>query len=183
MRLETIFNRADIKEKLENKIFVLQKELEFSKILLQYFKDNNIETYKKFDKRDFDKILDYFNKSDFKLYYNHCQDNTNIHYKKDDINGSKYINLYVNNQVCYNSEVKVVNISFLGEITFTNVLEITTKNIEYITKNLDQNKKLLDNFDNVITEFNNKVKELKKFVDDTSINNIIDIYIYASDNV
>lgn len=176
--LTTIYWMEDYKSKLKDYIYKEEITIKYLNKLIEYFTKNNITVYKKFDKRDLDKIKNYF--SDM-IYYNHCQDNFNIFYKQKI--RSKELYIYINNEEQYSCNIDINHTNYDGSVEWYDVIEQANARLDYIKTKYIQNKNLLNNFDKYIDQYNNKVKEFKKFIDSTCLNNIIDIYIYCSDKV
>lgn len=178
-QLTTIYYKQDYKTKLQDYISKEEKTIKYLKTMIKYFEDNNITTYNKFDKRDFNKIENYL-KDKNAIYYNHCQDNFSVHYQKS-IGGYLELYIYINNDRQYDSDIEIYKQNYDGSINYSNVLEQAKKRLEYVETRLKENKRLYKNFDKYIKQYNDKVREFKKFIDNTKINNILDIYVYASD--
>lgn len=177
--LSTIYWKEDYKNKLNDYIMKEEITIKYLKNIIKYFETNNIEIYKKFDKRDLDKIKKYF-ESKKMLYYNHCQDNFYIGISET-INGSKTLYIYINNDRQYNSDIEINYKHFDNSVDWYNVQEQAKNRLQHVEEKYKENKKILKNFDSYMQQFNNKVKDFKKFIDKTSLNNIIDIYIYAKE--
>ena len=178
--LITIHWKEDYKTKLKDYIMKEEKTIKYLKLIIEYFENNNIERYNKFDKRDFNKINDYL-KSKKMIYYNNCCDNVGV-FVSTSIAGSKTLYLDINNEQQYNSDIEIYYQHLDNTIDFNNVLEIAKNRLQYVEEKYKENKKLLKNFDKCMQDFNNKVKDFKKFIDKTYLNNIIDIFIYANEN-
>lgn len=176
--LTTIFWKDDYKNKLEDDIMKEKTTIKYLKNLIKYFNENNIETYKKFDKRDLDKIKKYL-ESKKMLFYKDCQNNFSIHANDDTLGKSKTLYIYINNEQQYNCDIEIFYRNYDGSIDFHNVKETAENRLQYIEAKYKENKKILKNFDTYFKRFNDKVKDFKKFMDSTSLNNIIDMYIYA----
>lgn len=175
--LSTIYWKEDYKNKLKDYIKKEEITIIYLKNIIKYFETNNIEIYKKFDKRDLDKIKKHLEKM---LYYNDCGDNFFISVSESVI-GSKTLYIYVNNERQYSADIDINNKHLDESIDWKNVIEEAKNRLEYVEKIYKQNKKILKNFDSYMDQFNKKVKDFKNFIDKTSLNNIIDIYIYARD--
>lgn len=175
--LSTIYYKEDYKNKLNDYIMKEEKSIKYLKNIIRYFEENNIEIYNKFDKRDLNKITTYFENKKM-IYYNHCQDNFSISCNET-LSGSKTLYIYINNEQQYNSDIEIYTKHIDGTIEFHNVVEQAKNRLLYIETRYKENKKILKNFDSYFEQFNNKVRDFKKFIDKTSLNNIIDIYIYA----
>lgn len=176
--LETIhqWKKEELTNKLKDEILKEQKTIKYLKLLKDYFTINNITSYKKFDKRDYNKIIDYF-KNKKMIYYNYCDDNFNIHYTTQI--RTTYLYIYINNDEIYNARIDLLHYNYNGDLEEQNVLIQIDEKLNYINEKLKQNKKLLKNIDKYIDKFNDKVKDFYKFIyDDTHLNNIVDIYIY-----
>lgn len=173
--LQTIYWKEDYKTKLQDYIMKEEKTITYLKKLIKYFQDNNITYYNKFDKRDFDKIKRYFDKM---IYYNNCQDNFSISYNID-ILGNKQLYLYINNEIQYTCDIEISSKHLDDSTTYNNVLEQAQNRLIYVQEKYKQNKKILKNFDLYFKQYNDKVRQFKKFIDNTKLDNIIDIYIYA----
>lgn len=175
-KLETIYWKDDYKIKLKDMIKKEGKVIEYLENIIDYFETNNIEKYKKFDKRDLDKIKKYLEEKGM-LHYKDCGDNFSIH-AKEEIR-SKVLYIYVDNEEQYNCDIEIFTRDYEGNVEFHNVIEQAKSRLEYVKAIYEQNNELLDNFDNCIKGFNNRVREFKSFIDNTHLNNIVDIYIYA----
>lgn len=175
--LSTIFWMEDYKNKLKDYIKKEEITIKYLKNIIKYFETNNITIYKKFDKRDFDKIKKHLEKM---LYYNDCGDNIGV-YCNDDVLRNKELYIYVNNERQYNADIDIYTTHLDDTREYKNVLDQAKNRLEYVQTIYKQNKKILKNFDQYMDQFNKKVKDFKKFIDKTSLNNIIDIYIYARD--
>jgi hypothetical protein len=178
-QLTTIYYKQDYKTKLQDYINKEEKTIKYLKAMIKYFEDNNITLYNKFDKRDFNKIENYLKEKKM-IYYEHCQDNFSVHYQKS-IGGYLELYIYINNEQQYNCDIEIYKQNYDGSINFSNVLEQAKKRLEYVETQIKENKRLFNNFDKYIKQFNDKVRDFKKFVDNTHINNILDIYVYAND--
>lgn len=176
--LTTIFWKDDYKNKLKDDIMKEKTTIKYLKNLIKYFNENNIETYKKFDKRDLDKIKKYL-ESKKMLFYKDCQNNFSIHAKDDILGKSKTLYIYINNEQQYSCDIEIFYKNYDGSIDFHNVKETAENRLQYIETKYKENKKILKNFDKYMDQFNKKVIDFKKFINNTSLNNIIDLYIYA----
>lgn len=176
--LYTIYYKEDYKNKLKDYIMKEEKTIKYLKNIIKYFEENKIEKYSKFDKRDFTKIENYL-KDKKMVFYNHCQDNFSIHCKEDILGKQKTLYIYINNEQQYNCDIEIYYKNYDGTIEFYNVQEQAKNRLLYVETRLKENKKILKNFDSYFKKYNDKVREFKKFIDSTSLNNIIDIYIYA----
>ena len=177
-QLTTIFWKEDYKNKLKDYIMKEEKTVKYLKNIIKYFEESNIEKYQKFDKRDLNKIEKYLEKM---LYYNNCQDNFSIHCNESII-GSKTLYIYINNEQQYNSDIEIYSKHLDDSIEYHNVKEQAINRLNYVNTKLKQNKKILKNFDTYFKKYNDKVREFKKFINNTNLNNIIDIYIYARED-
>lgn len=174
MRLETIYNVEKYRTDLHNKINVLEISKNYMGLMVAYFTEKNITTYKKFDKRDLDKIKTYLEANGFKIYYNNCQDNVGLY--REDTN----LYLYIANKQIYSTDLQLYSYNYISETkTFLDVQEQAKNKLESITKQLEDCQKLQANFDEYIQRFNDKVKELDNLVNDTKLEEVLDIYIYA----
>lgn len=174
MKLETIYWKEDYKNKLLDYIYKEEITIKYLKSIIKYFEENNIEKYKKFDKRDLDKIKKYLEKM---IFYKDCQNNFGI-YCNDEFK-SKTLYIYVNNEKQYSCDIDICTTHLDGTTEFNDVLLQAKNRLLYVEERYKENKKLLKNFDTYFKKFNDKVRDFKKFIDDTNLNNIIDIYIYA----
>lgn len=177
--LTTIYRKEEYKNKLNDYIMKEEKTIKYLKKLIKYFNDNNIITYKKFDKRDLDKIKKEFEKM---IYYNHCQDNFSISCNNGILGNEKTLYIYINNEQQYNCDISISHTNLYDNTTeYYNVVEQATNRLNYIEEKYKQNKKILKNFEAYFKQYNDKVREFKKFIDNTKLDNIIDIYIYAKE--
>lgn len=174
--LTTIYWKEDYKNKLKDMIMKEEKTIEYLNNMINYFEENNIEKYKKFDKRDLDKIKKYLEEKGM-LYYKNCNSNFSIHTKE--FLGSKTLYIYLNNEQQYNCDIDINRRSLNGDLVFENVLEIAKARLNYVKARYEENTNILNNFDTYFKQYNDKVREFKQFIDTTHLNNIIDIYIYA----
>lgn len=174
--LYTIYYKEDYKNKLKDYIMKEEKTIKYLKTIIKYFEENNIEKYTKFDKRDFTKIENYL-KDKKMVFYEHCQNNFSI-FCKENVFG-KVLYIYINNEQQYNCDIEIYTKHLDNTIEFCNVLEQAKNRLLYVQARYKENKKILKNFDSYFKKYNDKVREFKKFIDSTSLNNIIDIYIYA----
>lgn len=177
MNLTTIFWKEDYKRKLQDYITKEEKTIKYLKNIIKYFEENNIETYNKFDKRDLNKIIKYFENKKM-IYYNHCQDNFSISTNSQIIT-SKTLYIYINNEQQYDCDIDIYTKHFDDSIEYHNVKEQAINRLAYVEARCKENKKILKNFDKYMDQFNKKVIDFKKFINNTSLNNIIDIFIYA----
>jgi hypothetical protein len=175
--LQTIYWKKDYKIKLEDTIKKENLTIKYLNKIIKYFENNNITYYKKFDKRDFNKIQEYLKNM---IYYNHCQDNFSISYNTSII-GTKVLYIYINNEKQYNCDIEISCTHLDNSTEYNNVLEIAKNRLEYVKTRYNENKKILKNFDKYMKQYNDKVRNFKKFIDTTHLNNIIDIYIYANE--
>lgn len=174
--LTTIYWKEDYKNKLKDMIMKEEKTIEYLQNMINYFEENKIEKYKKFDKRDLDKIKKYLEEKGM-LYYQNCGDNFSIHSKQEIRTKTLYI--YINNEQQYNCDIDISNINYDGEIEYYNVVEQAKNRLNYVKARYEENTNILNNFDTYFKQYNDKVREFKQFIDTTHLNNIIDIYIYA----
>ena len=177
MNLSTIFWKEDYKRKLQDYITKEEKTIKYLKNIIKYFEENNIETYNKFDKRDLNKIIKYFEDKKM-IYYNHCQDNFSINTNSQIIT-SKTLYIYINNEKQCNCDIDIYTKHLDDSIEYHNVKEQAINRLAYVETQYKENKKILKNFDKYMDQFNKKVIDFKKFINNTSLNNIIDIFIYA----
>lgn len=177
MNLTTIFWKEDYKRKLQDYITKEEKTIKYLKNIIKYFEENNIETYNKFDKRDLNKIIKYFENKKM-IYYNHCQDNFSISTNSQIIT-SKTLYIYINNEQQYNCDIDIYTKHLDDSIEYHNVKEQAINRLAYVEARYKENKKILKNFDKYMDQFNKKVIDFKRFINNTSLNNIIDIFIYA----
>lgn len=177
MNITTIFWKEDYKRKLQDYITKEEKTIKYLKNIIKYFEENNIETYNKFDKRDLNKIIKYFENKKM-IYYNHCQDNFSISTNSQIIT-SKTLYIYINNEKQYNCDIDIYTKHLDDSIEYHNVKEQAINRLAYVDARYKENKKILKNFDKYMDQFNKKVIDFKRFINNTSLNNIIDIFIYA----
>ena len=174
--LQTIYWKEDYKNKLKDMIMKEEKTIEYLNNIIKYFEENNIEKYKKFDKRDLDKIKKYLEEKGM-LYYQNCGDNFSIHTKQGIRTKTLYI--YINNEEQYNCDIDISEVHYDGKIEYYNVVEQAKARLDYVKNLYEENTNILNNFDTYFKQYNDKVREFKQFIDTTHLNNIIDIYIYA----
>lgn len=174
--LQTIYWKEDYKTKLKDMIMKEEKTIEYLENIIKYFEENNIEKYKKFDKRDLNKIEKYLEDKGM-VYYQNCGDNFSIHCKNEIRTKTLYI--YINNEQQYNCDIDICRTNYDGETEFYDVKEQAKNRLNYVKARYEENTNILNNFDTYFKQFNDKVREFKQFIDTTHLNNIIDIYIYA----
>lgn len=174
--LQTIYWKEDYKTKLKDMIMKEEKTIEYLENIIKYFEENNIEKYKKFDKRDLNKIEKYLEDKGM-VYYQNCGDNFSIHCKNEIRTKTLYI--YINNEQQYNCDIDICRTNYDGETEFYDVKEQAKNRLNYVKARYEENTNILNNFDTYFKQFNDKVREFKEFIDSTHLNNIIDIYIYA----
>ena len=174
--LTTIYWKEDYKTKLKDMIMKEEKTIEYLNNIIKYFEENNIEKYKKFDKRDLDKIKKYLEEKGM-LYYQNCGDNFSIHTQQGIRTKTLYI--YINNEQQYNCDIDISEVHYDKGIEFYNVVEQAKARLNYVNNLYEENTNILNNFDTYFKQYNDKVREFKQFIDSTHLNNIIDIYIYA----
>ena len=174
--LQTIYWKEDYKTKLKDMIMKEEKTIEYLENIIKYFEENNIEKYKKFDKRDLNKIEKYLEDKGM-LYYQNCGDNFSIHCKNE-IN-TKTLYIYINNEQQYNCDIDISRTNYDGETEFYDVKEQAKNRLNYVKVRCEENTNILNNFDTYFKQYNDKVREFKQFIDTTHLNNIIDIYVYA----
>ena len=174
--LQTIYWKEDYKTKLKDMIMKEEKTIEYLENIIKYFEENNIEKYKKFDKRDLNKIEKYLEDKGM-VYYQNCGDNFSIHCKNE-IN-TKTLYIYINNEQQYNCDIDISRTNYDGETEFYDVKEQAKNRLNYVKVRCEENTNILNNFDTYFKQFNDKVREFKQFIDSTHLNNIIDIYVYA----
>lgn len=179
-QLTTIFWKEDYKNKLNDYVKKEELTIKYLKNLIKYFNENDINIYKKFDKRDLNKIRKYLEDKKI-LYYNHCNSNLSIHCDENVI-GNKELYIYINNEKQYNCNIEIYSRHLDDSTEYHNVKEQAINRLSYVEELYKENKKILKNFDKYMEQFNNHVKQFKKFIDKTSLNNIIDIYIYARED-
>ena len=176
-QLTTIYWKKDYKTKLEDTIKKQEKTIKYLKNIIKYFENNNITYYKKFDKRDFNKIQEHLKNM---IYYNNCQDNFSVNYQTNVI-GTKTLYIYINNEKQFSCDIEISCTHLDDSVEYNNVLEIAKNRLEYVKAKYNENKKIFNNFDKYMKQYNDKVRDFKKFIDTTHLNNIIDIYIYANE--
>lgn len=174
--LTTIYWKEDYQNKLKDMIFKEEKTIKYLENIIKYFEENNIEKYKKFDKRDLDKIKKYLEEKNM-LFYENCGNNFSIHCKQE-IN-TKTLYIYINNEQQYNCDIDISRTNYDGETEYYDVVEQAKARLEYVKARYEENTNILNNFDTYFKQFNDRVREFKQFIDSTHLNNIIDIYIYA----
>ena len=174
--LQTIYWKEDYKTKLKDMIMKEGKTIEYLENIIKYFEENNIEKYKKFDKRDLNKIEKYLEDKGM-VYYQNCGDNFSIHCKNEIRTKTLYI--YINNEQQYNCDIDICRTNYDGETEFYNVVEQAKARLDYVKARYEENTNILNNFDTYFKQYNDKVREFKQFIDSTHLNNIIDIYVYA----
>ena len=174
--LKTIFWKEDYKNKLEDMIMKEEKTIEYLNNIISYFQENKIEKYKKFDKRDLNKIIKYLEEK-MTTYYKDCSNNFSIHCTENVCGKTLYI--YINNEQQYNCDIDIYTKHLMGDIEFHNVIEQAKNRLDYVKARYEENKNILENFDTYLKQYNDKVREFKDFIDATHLNNIVDIYIYA----
>lgn len=175
-KLETIFWKEDYKNKLEDMIMKEEKTIKYLNNIINYFQENKIEKYKKFDKRDLNKIIKYLEEK-MTIYYKDCSNNFSIHCTENVCGRTLYI--YINNEQQYNCDIDIYTKHLMGDIEFCNVIEQAKNRLDYVKARYEENKNILENFDTYFKQYNDKVREFKDFIDTTHLNNIVDIYIYA----
>lgn len=176
--------KQDKKDYLEQEIIKNTITIKYLQYMKEYFIKNNITIYKKFDKRDFDKIKDFLQTKKIYghsfLYYNYTGDNIGLYQTNGVLNNKKEITFYINNDDIYNAKIEISNKNIYNDtITFNNVLEIVENALLYNKEKLKQNKNLYKNYDDIINKYNKKVKELSKIIYNNHLTNIFDLYLYV----